>query len=120
MTSAAKSLLADIQSIAPDIAARAAEIEAGRGIPIDLVEALRSVGVFRLLVPRSHGGLRGPGRKSLASRRYWNAEGRGCFHAGHAGRNLALKCLHSCRRCMLCPWRRQCALRDLTAAATTA
>jgi indole-3-acetate monooxygenase len=57
MTSAAKSLLADIQSIAPDIAARAAEIEAGRGIPIDLVEALRSVGVFRLLVPRSHGGL---------------------------------------------------------------
>src|ERR1700676_3340398 len=57
MTSTAKSLLADIQSLAPDIAARAAEIEAGRGIPIDLVKDLRSVGVFRLLVPRSHGGL---------------------------------------------------------------
>ena len=57
MTSTAKSLLADIQSLAPDIAARAAEIEAGRGIPIDLVKDLRSVGVFRLLVPRSHDGL---------------------------------------------------------------
>ena len=57
MTSTAESLLSDIQRIAPDIAARATEIETGRDIPTDLVETLRSVGVFRLLVPRSHGGL---------------------------------------------------------------
>jgi alkylation response protein AidB-like acyl-CoA dehydrogenase len=57
MTSTAESILSDIQRIAPDIAARATEIETGRDIPTDLVETLRSVGVFRLLVPRSHGGL---------------------------------------------------------------
>src|SRR5712671_4766561 len=57
MTSTAESLLSDIQRIAPDIAARATEIETGRDIPTDLVETLRSVGVFRLLVPCSHGGL---------------------------------------------------------------
>jgi indole-3-acetate monooxygenase len=37
--------------------ARAAEIEAVRRIPPDLVEALRSIGAFRMFVPRSHGGL---------------------------------------------------------------
>jgi alkylation response protein AidB-like acyl-CoA dehydrogenase len=50
-------LLADIRKLAPDITVRAAEIEAGRRIPLDLVEALRSIGVFRMLVPQSHGGL---------------------------------------------------------------
>ena len=50
-------LLADIQELAPDIIARAAEIEAGRRIPPDLVDTLRSIGVFRLFVPQSHGGL---------------------------------------------------------------
>jgi alkylation response protein AidB-like acyl-CoA dehydrogenase len=43
--------------LAPDITAPAAEIEAGRRIPLDLVEALRSIGVFRMFVPQSHGGL---------------------------------------------------------------
>src|SRR6202158_3433760 len=43
--------------LAPAISSRAAEIEAARRIPPDLVEALRSIGVFRVLVPRSHGGL---------------------------------------------------------------
>jgi Acyl-CoA dehydrogenase, N-terminal domain len=52
-----KRLLADIRELAPDIAARAAEIEARRRIPPDLVETLRSIGVFRLFVPQSHGGL---------------------------------------------------------------
>jgi alkylation response protein AidB-like acyl-CoA dehydrogenase len=56
MMSRAKRLLADIQELAPDITARAAEIEAGRRIPLDLVEALRSIGAFRLFVPESHGG----------------------------------------------------------------
>jgi hypothetical protein len=56
MTSTAKRLLADIRRSAPDITARAAEIEAGRRIPLDLVETLRSIDVFRLFVPQSHGG----------------------------------------------------------------
>jgi indole-3-acetate monooxygenase len=56
-TTSAKRLLADIRDLAPDITSRAAEIEAGRRIPPDLVETLRSIGVYRMLVPRSHGGL---------------------------------------------------------------
>jgi len=48
----AKRLLADIQELAPVVTARIAEIEAGRRIPQDLVQALRSIGVFRLFVPR--------------------------------------------------------------------
>jgi alkylation response protein AidB-like acyl-CoA dehydrogenase len=54
---AAKRLLSDIRELASDITARAAEIEAGRRIPLDLVEALRSIGVFRMFAPQSHGGL---------------------------------------------------------------
>ena len=50
-------LLADIRDWAPEIAARAPEIEAGRRIPPDLVEALKSIGAFRLFVPQSRGGL---------------------------------------------------------------
>ena len=50
-------LLANIQELAPDITSRAAEIEAGRRMPPDLVEALRSIGIFRIFVPQSHGGL---------------------------------------------------------------
>jgi alkylation response protein AidB-like acyl-CoA dehydrogenase len=50
-------LLAAIRDLAPSIAARADEIEAGRRVPGDIIEALRRIGVFRMLVPRSHGGL---------------------------------------------------------------
>jgi hypothetical protein len=39
MANTAKRLLADIRELAPDIKARAAEIEAGRRIPLELVEA---------------------------------------------------------------------------------
>jgi alkylation response protein AidB-like acyl-CoA dehydrogenase len=39
------------------VTSRAAEIEAGRRIPPDLVKALRSMGVFRMFVPQTHGGL---------------------------------------------------------------
>src|SRR5262245_8312457 len=53
----ARCLLADVHDLASEITSRAAEIEAGRRIPPDLVKALRSIGVFRMLVPRSHGGL---------------------------------------------------------------
>src|SRR3981081_3241837 len=57
MTQTAQRLLADIRALAPHAASRAAEIEAGRRIPLDLVEALRSIGVFRMFVPQTHGGL---------------------------------------------------------------
>jgi alkylation response protein AidB-like acyl-CoA dehydrogenase len=50
-------LLAAVRDLAPDIAARADEIERGRRVPGDIVEALRRIGVFRMLVPHSHGGL---------------------------------------------------------------
>ena len=57
MTYTAERLLADIRELAHDITSRAAEIETGRRIPPDLVETLRSIGVFRMFVPQSHGGL---------------------------------------------------------------
>jgi alkylation response protein AidB-like acyl-CoA dehydrogenase len=50
-------LLAGIRELAPEITARAAEIEAVRRVPIDLVERLRSIGMFRIFVPESYGGL---------------------------------------------------------------
>src|SRR5882672_11895845 len=56
-TNTAIRLLDDIRELAPEITSRAAEIETARRIPLDLVEALRSIGVFRMFVPRSHGGL---------------------------------------------------------------
>src|SRR5258707_7442501 len=57
MTNTAKRLLVDIGELASHVAPRASEIEAARRMPADLVEALRSIGVFRMFVPRSHGGL---------------------------------------------------------------
>ena len=56
-TNTAIRLLDDISELAPEIISRAAEIETARCIPLDMIEALRSIGVFRMFVPRSHGGL---------------------------------------------------------------
>jgi len=53
----AECLLADIQGLAPSIASRAGEIEAGRRMPPDLVETLVSVGAFRLFAPQTYDGL---------------------------------------------------------------
>lgn len=53
----AERLLAAIETLAPEIKARAEEIEAGRRIPLDLIGKLKSLGAFRLFVPRRHGGL---------------------------------------------------------------
>jgi indole-3-acetate monooxygenase len=53
---AANQLLADIEELAPDIRCGSAEMEATGRIPIDLIESLRAIGVFRMFVPRSHGG----------------------------------------------------------------
>src|SRR5260370_25434813 len=57
MSQTGQCFLADIRELAPHVTARATEIEAGRRIPPDLVEALRSIGVFRMFVPQTHGGL---------------------------------------------------------------
>jgi alkylation response protein AidB-like acyl-CoA dehydrogenase len=58
-------MLADIRQFAPIGAARASEIEAARQIPPDIIETLKSIGIFRMLVPKSHGGLELDLRASL-------------------------------------------------------
>ena len=57
MSKQAQQVLEAARELAPRIAARAAEIEAARRLPLDLVKELRAAGFFRMLVPRSHGGL---------------------------------------------------------------
>lgn len=52
-----ESMLEEIRALAPDVAARTEEIEAGRRIPLELIEKLRRIGVFRTCAPASHGGL---------------------------------------------------------------
>jgi alkylation response protein AidB-like acyl-CoA dehydrogenase len=52
-----KTLLAGIRKLAPEITRRAAEIEAARCVPPDLIDRLKSIGIFRMFVPRSYGGL---------------------------------------------------------------
>jgi hypothetical protein len=54
---ATNQLLADIQELAPCIQSRSGEMEASGRIPIDLIESLRAIGVFRMFVPRRHDGL---------------------------------------------------------------
>lgn len=46
-----------IAELAPAIAARAAEVEAARRVPADLLDQLARAGCLRLLLPRSHGGI---------------------------------------------------------------
>jgi indole-3-acetate monooxygenase len=50
-------LLAGIDDMAPELAARAAEIESARRVPADIIDRLRHMGLFRTLLPRSHGGM---------------------------------------------------------------
>jgi alkylation response protein AidB-like acyl-CoA dehydrogenase len=52
----ATQLLAAIKELAPEFADRAEEIEHSRRVPRDIIDTLRGIGVFRTLVPRSHGG----------------------------------------------------------------
>ena len=53
----AKRLLADMRELARKIATRAPEIEQQRRVPWDIIDSLRACGLFKVLVPRSHGGL---------------------------------------------------------------
>ena len=55
--SEADRILSDVREFAPSLAARAPEIEAARRLPPDVVQQLKTLGVFRMLLPRSHGGL---------------------------------------------------------------
>jgi alkylation response protein AidB-like acyl-CoA dehydrogenase len=52
-----RDLLNGVRKLAPEITARAAEIEAARCVPPDLIDRLKSIGIFRMFVPMSHGGL---------------------------------------------------------------
>jgi indole-3-acetate monooxygenase len=49
-------VLEAVAELAPRLAARAAETEAGRRLALDLIDELRAAGCFRMLLPRSHGG----------------------------------------------------------------
>ncbi len=52
----AQGVLRAVQDLTPTIAARAAEIEAARRVPADLLGELIGTGCFRMLLPPSHGG----------------------------------------------------------------
>ena len=65
-----------IAAVAPEVGARAAEIEGARRLPADVFEALRATGIFALPVPRAVGGREGTtgradGRDRGARRRGW-------------------------------------------------
>ncbi len=47
----------EVQALVPTIEARAREVEEARRVPPDLVDQLVAAGCFRMMVPRSHGGL---------------------------------------------------------------
>lgn len=49
-------VLAAVRRMAPAIAGRAAEVEAARRLPLDLVDDLRAAGCFGVFLPASHGG----------------------------------------------------------------
>jgi len=50
-------VLAAVRAMAPTVADRAAEAEAARRLPADLLDGLRDAGCFRMSMPESHGGL---------------------------------------------------------------
>ena len=54
---AAAAIIDEIRALGPGLAARAPEFEAGRRMPLDVVQTLKDLGVFRMYAPRSVGGL---------------------------------------------------------------
>lgn len=53
----AEDVLRAVQHLTPTIATRAAEIEAARRVPPDLLDGLVGAGCFRMLLPLTHGGV---------------------------------------------------------------
>ena len=53
----AEDVLRAVQHLTPAVAARAAEIEAARRVPPDLLDDLVGAGCFRMLLPPTHGGV---------------------------------------------------------------
>jgi alkylation response protein AidB-like acyl-CoA dehydrogenase len=45
-----------VRDLLPGIAARSAEIDKARRLPLDLVDQLKTAGAFRMFLPESHGG----------------------------------------------------------------
>lgn len=56
MQDTAKRILSDLHDLAPKLGARVAEFEAARRISPDVVSTLRTIGIFRMFVPKSHDG----------------------------------------------------------------
>jgi alkylation response protein AidB-like acyl-CoA dehydrogenase len=50
-------ILSELDNLAPIIAARAGEAEEARRIPADIIQMLKSIGVFRMTAPQILGGL---------------------------------------------------------------
>jgi alkylation response protein AidB-like acyl-CoA dehydrogenase len=57
MHDAAKIILSGIKNLEPQLKARVIEFETARRIAPDVIASLKSIGIFRMLAPRSHGGL---------------------------------------------------------------
>ena len=57
MPDAAVSPLEAVRALAPELSARSAEIESARRLPKDLLDKLLAAGCFRMLTPRTHGGI---------------------------------------------------------------
>jgi indole-3-acetate monooxygenase len=57
MANQAETLLTAVRDLAPRISACSVEIESARRMPPDLLAELIAAGVFRMLTPRSHGGM---------------------------------------------------------------
>jgi len=57
MIGAAERIFSDVRELAPSLAARAPGHDAARRLSPALVVELKAIGLFRMLVPRSHGGL---------------------------------------------------------------
>lgn len=57
MSQAANDIVTATQALAPLIQESLATMEAERRLPVNVVEALRALGAFRLAVPRTYGGL---------------------------------------------------------------
>ena len=56
MTDVAQACLTRARGLIPLLAEAAPRIEAARGLPEDVLDAIHGAGLFRLLLPRSVGG----------------------------------------------------------------